>query len=122
MPTLFLLGTHGWSLSRFESQKKLKHTGMFLCTHVRSNQQDGRTICGPHGDEGVGYENELSKIGQSRVGAYQTVPRHKIVKLNVIIDVLGGEWSKDLDVDMRFLERDRVMFSRGCRRLCYPAL
>ena len=43
--------------------------------HVQSNQQDGRSICGLHGDEGVGYENELSKVGQSRVRAYQTVPR-----------------------------------------------
>ena len=49
-------------------------------------------------------------------------PGYKIVQLNVIIDVFGGGWSKELDVDMRFLKRDRVMFSRGRGRLCYPAL
>ena len=35
---------------------------------------------------------------------------------------MGERWSKELDVDMRFFERDREMFSRGCRRLFYPAL
>ena len=49
-------------------------------------------------------------------------PGYKIVQLNVIIDVFGGGWSKELDVDMRFLKRDRVMFPRGRGRLCYPAL
>ena len=35
-------------------------------------------------------------------------PGYKIVQLNVIIDVFRRGWSKELDVDMRFLKRPRI--------------
>ena len=77
MPTLFLPGTHGWSLAVLRVRRSSSILGCSCAhrRHVQSNQHDGRSICGLHGDEGVGYENELSKVGQSRVRAYQTVPR-----------------------------------------------
>ena len=118
LPTLFLLGTHGWSLSRFENHKKLKYTGTFLCT------QNTLSI------EPTGWTHDLWTTRRWRCWLWKWAVHGWTIARGSLPNSthrrfggrVGGRWSKELDVDMRFFERDREMLSRGCRGLCYPAL